>query len=104
MQSRLLARCRKLLLKAGAGEHVTEDGVGHLAAGVDIAGVVNAADEAVVRVVVCSLKNLFLFFGHELNECEGEKIARESVAAGVGVRLFAEFADWMKGGVCLKGP
>lgn len=98
MVADLFARSSEIVLEARVGEHVSEDDGGCAAAGLDIARVVDSADDAVVSVVVGAGENFFVFLGNDFYECIGIEVSVERVAAGVGAFGFS-FADRVQGGV-----
>src|ERR1700722_45282 len=102
MLPRLYARSCELFLKAWICQHVAEHDVSDITACLDVTRIMNPANEAVVSVVVGSLQDLLSLLRHHLHQRERKQIARERVATGIRVRLFTEFADWVKVAVELE--
>ena len=74
---------RQIPLELRCRKYVAEDGIGEAAAGFNIGGIMYAADEAAVCIVVSAGENGVVPFGEHLGEREGFKIACKSVSAGV---------------------
>ena len=104
MQSNLLASRCEVSLKLGIAKHGSKDKIGEVLTGLDIAEIVNSADEPVVGVVISAFEDLYTFFGYRLRESKGKKIAGEGVATRVRVGLLAQLTYRVEGGIELEGP
>ena len=70
----------------------------------DVAGVMHAADEAVVAVLIGTGEDRIALFGHHFSKCQPEEIAGRCVARGIGVVLRLGLANRFQRLVEIVGP
>jgi len=87
------ARGSQVILEARLRHQIAEDHVGNLVASDKIAGVMNAADHAVMRIIIGALKNLPALLRNNPYQDQRIEIADNGMPAGVGVGLGNRLAN-----------
>jgi len=93
----------QVILETGLGHQIAKENVGNLAAGGNVAGIMYAADHAVMRIIVGALEDLPAFLRDDLDQSERLKIADDGVPAGVGIGLGNSPANRMQRAIELIG-
>ena len=87
------ARGNHVILETRLSHQIAKENVGDRAPGHKVAGIMYAANHAVMRIIIGALENLRALFRNNPHQDERIEIAYDGMSAGVGIGLGNRLAN-----------